>query len=80
MKVQLNPTNGSASKGPTVFICYRKISVIANIERDLKVASIIGGFPLLVGPLERDKTVYITETVRSDLSKKYLKKIYTHLS
>ena len=49
-------------KGPTIFICYRRISVIANIEIKEKffkgLSSVIGGFPLLAGPLERDSTVF----------------------
>ena len=50
-------------KGPTIFICYRRISVIANIEnkeilfKEPRMASVIGGSPQLAGPLERDSTV-----------------------
>ena len=51
-------------KGPTIFICYRRISVIANIEikekffKGPKGIFVIGGNPLLAGPLERDSTVF----------------------
>ena len=46
--VQLTPAL-TDFKGPTIFLCYRRISVIVN--RDLRIVSGIGGFPLQVGPL-----------------------------
>ena len=52
-------------KGPVISICYRRIFVIANIEnkenlvKELRMTFVVGGFPLLVGPLDRDSTVYI---------------------
>ena len=49
------------NKGPTIFMCYRRISTIANIENKEKpfqgtiklllFSSVIGGFPLLLDPL-----------------------------
>ena len=41
-------------KGPTIFICYRRISIIAEIENK---ENIFKGFPLLAGSLYRDSTV-----------------------
>ena len=59
-------------KGPTIFICYRRISVIANIEikeklfKGPKKIFVMGAFPLLAGPLlmalERDSTVFCPTT------------------
>ena len=50
------------NQGPTYFIYYRQISVIANIEfkemtlKDQVFISIISGFPLLLDPLWRGAT------------------------
>ena len=50
-------------KAPTIFICYSRISVIANIEikeklfKGLKIISFIGEFSILAGPLEQDLIV-----------------------
>ena len=48
-------------KGIRIFICYRRISTITNIKIKEKfsegteilflVSSVIGGFPLLLGPV-----------------------------
>ena len=40
-------------KGPTIFICYRVIPVIANIgDKGKRFKALISdGFPLLAGPL-----------------------------
>ena len=54
-------------KGPTIFICYRWISEIANKEiKDIffkgpKIPSVVGGFPLLEDPIERDSTVVLSD-------------------
>ena len=57
-KLQLPPAL-TDFKGPTTFICYTRISFIANIESEEKLfkglklrrGSVIDGFPLLTGPL-----------------------------
>jgi len=46
-------------KGPTIIICYKRITVIANKEIEKlffksRIAIVISGFLLLVGPLKRD--------------------------
>ena len=48
-------------KGPTSFICYRRIFIIANIGNKVKLfqgttklllfSSVLGGFPLLLDPV-----------------------------
>ena len=56
-------------KGATIFICYRRISVIAHIEnlenlvKGLKTASIIGVYPLLASPLKRYSTVLTFDAI-----------------
>ena len=63
--IQLTPTP-TDFKGPTIFICYRQIFFLLlpmkrlkkYFSEDLSIASVVGGFPLLAGPIERDSTVY----------------------
>ena len=60
MKLQLNLATMDL-KGPRIFICYRRISTIANIRNKAKpfegttklllVLSFIGEFPLLLDPV-----------------------------
>ena len=48
-------------KGPTIFICFRQVSTIANVGNKEKpfqgttklllFSSVIGGFPLLLDPV-----------------------------
>ena len=53
-------------RGPTIFFCYRWISVIANkgnkrnqLGLDHEFTTVKGGIPLVAGPLERGLTVSI---------------------
>ena len=60
IQVQLIPAIADL-KGPTIFICYRRSSTIANIgskeksyqgtTKLLQFSSVIGGFPLLLDPV-----------------------------
>ena len=57
-------------KGPTIYICHRRISVSANVEtkEDLIMASVIGGFLLLAGLSERNSTVFYSSMSGSSKS------------
>ena len=51
-------TKANLCKRPKKTLCFRRISVIANIEIKEKLfTSVVGGFPLLTGPFEWDITV-----------------------
>ena len=66
--VQLTPALTDL-KWPTILICYRRISVIANLGnkenslKNYKKTSAIDEFQLLAGPLERGLTVIVCEKV-----------------
>ena len=64
--VQLPPP-ATDFKGSTIFISFRLIFVIANIEikqkvfKGLKIYSVTGRFSLLVGSFERVSTVFMLD-------------------
>ena len=63
-QIQLNPAITDL-KGPTISVlftdfCYCQYMKLTNIlSRDLKTSFIIGGIPLLAGPVKRGATVHL---------------------
>ena len=60
--IQLNPAP-TDFRGPTIFFCYKRTSFIDNkgnkklTLKNHELTSVIGGIPLVAGPLERGLTV-----------------------
>ena len=53
---------------PMKFICYRQVSVFANVKIKIEMISIIDGLSSLFGPIVRDETVLAyKQEKRSDI-------------
>ena len=64
MNIQLTPAK-TVLKGPIITSVISRIllfpmqKIKRNFSRDWRIASVIGGFPLLTGPLKHGLTLYI---------------------